>query len=145
MITAQVLGAEKVQAHFADNAAQAVPRLVPVVQRQGLEVLRLAKQKVSDEVLNVRSGRGRRSLNEATTVEGTKVTSTIGTNVNYMGAWERGFSRPVGPGSRGGEVLAKHMRTGISIKVFQPRSFLVSSLEERRAVIAEQLAKAMVL
>lgn len=142
-IAAQVLGAEKVTARFDDNAAEAVPRVRQAVQRQGIAVLRLAKLKVSDDVLNVRSGRGRRSLNEETTVDGNTITSTIGTNLFYMGLWERGFSRPVGPGSRGGKLVAKHARGSISIKTFQPRSFLLSSLDERRPVIAEQLAQAV--
>lgn len=143
MITAQVLGAEKVQARFDLDAAQAVPRLIRGVQTAGLGLLRLAKQKVSGDVLDVRTGRGRRSLNEETKVDGTSVTSTVGTPVGYMGNWERGFSRAVGPGSRGGQVTPKHGRPGISTKTFQPRSFLVSSLNEMRPRIAEQLAKAM--
>lgn len=142
-LAAQVLGVEKVTARFANDAAQAVPRVKQAVQRQGLEVLRLAKLKVSDDVLQVRTGRGRRSLNEETTVDRTTITSTVGTNVNYMAAWERGFSRPVGPGSRGGKMLAKYARGGVSIKQFQPRSFLLSSLEERRSVIAGALAQAV--
>ena len=143
MIAAQVLGAERVQAKFELAAAQAVPRVKATVQRLGLEVLRLAKLKVSDDVLHVRTGRGRRSLNESTEVSGTTVTSTTGTNVNYMAAWERGFSRPVGPGSRGGKLLAKYGHGGASVKRFAPRSFLVSSLEEMRPRIAQQLAQAM--
>lgn len=142
-ISAQVLGAEKVAARFSNDAAQAIPRVQAAVQRLGLEVLRRAKEKVSGEVLNVRTGRGRRSLNEETEVSGNTVTSTTGTNVDYMAMWERGFSRPVGPGSRGGKVLAAHKRGAISIKTFAPRSFLVSTLEELRPRIAEQLAKAV--
>lgn len=143
MITAQVLGAEKVQARFDLAAAQAVTRLTKAVQGAGLGVLRLAKLKVSDDVLNVRSGRGRRSLNEETTVDGTTVTSTVGTNVNYMGFWERGFSRAVGPGSRGGKLRNKVGAAGQGIKTYAPRSFLVSSLEEARPNIAAQIAQAV--
>lgn len=143
MISGQVLGAEQVTARFNSDAAQALPRLTVAVQRSGIELQRLAKLKVSGDVLNVRTGRGRRSVNEETVTEGTSATSTVGTNVGYMGDWERGFSRTVGPGSRGGKLRSKYGLGGQSVKQYAPRSFLVSSLDELRPGIAERLAKAL--
>lgn len=149
IITGQVLGAERVAAKFADDAASATKRLAPRVQRLGLKLLARVKAKLSDDVLHVKTGRLRRSVNEATTIDGSAVTSTVGTPVSYGAFWERGFhgveqvaahERKIAHPAKGSAAVA--LVRAHSRKVNQaPRSFLVSSLNELRPHIVAELSK----
>lgn len=150
-ISAQVLGADLVEKRFSGDAAEAAGKMKSAVQRLGLEVLRRAKEKLSDDVLHVQTGRGRRSMNEETTVEGTSVTSTVGTPLVYLGFWERGFQgveqvreheRRIPGAAKGSKAMAIVRAHSRQVNE-APRSFLVSSLNELRPRIAEQLAQAV--
>lgn len=140
-ISAEVVGAEAVQLRFATLPDLMRQRVRASVQALGLELLRKVKaEKLSGQVLNVRTGRLRRSVNEETRTGGDSVTSTVGTNVSYARFWELGF--------RGVEQVREHLRLGHPVRAHTrtvnvaPRSFLVSSLDEMRGRIAERLTAA---
>lgn len=73
------------------------------VGRLTLRLLTKVKQdKLSGQVLNVRSGRLRRSINQRVVVSAGRVEGTVGTNVEYAAGHEYGFK---------GQVSVKaHMR-----------------------------------
>lgn len=142
-LTTEVLGAEAVELHFGSLADDVRQRVRQRVESLGLELLRKVKEeKLSGQVLNVRTGRLRRSINEQTTVDGDRVQSAVGTNVAYARPWELGF--------RGIEQVRAHLRLGHQVRAharhvnIAPRSFLISSLDEMRLRIAEQLTKGLV-
>ena len=151
MIGGHILGTEAVQGRFTIITQEIVTRVRLAVKVQGLELLRLVKQKLSDDVLHVRTGRLRRSINERSTDDGHTFTSTTGTNVRYGAYWERGFTRKVGAGARGGpksirSVLAMEKYRALhppGVKHFPPRSFLRSSLADRKTEIRAGLTIAM--
>jgi phage gpG-like protein len=67
-----------------------------VVQRLAIEVQRSVKDdKLSGQVLHVRTGTLHRSINQQVTDSGSKVMAIIGTNVKYAGAHEYGFDGTV--------------------------------------------------
>ena len=112
------------------------------VERSALDLLAHVKQnKLSGQVLKVRTGRIRRSINSKVTSDGDTTTATVGTNVAYARRFELGW--------KGLEQVKAHTRTinsAFGKKLASPvvvavgahkrnanqpaRSFLVSSLEE---------------
>lgn len=142
-VTVEVLGAEEVEVRLAGLPDLVRERVRQRVQSLGLELLRKVKEeKLTGQVLNVRTGRLRRSVNEDTTTSGDRVQSAVGTNVNYARFWEKGF--------HGVEQVRAHMRQGHPIRAHsrnvdvKPRSFLLSSLNEMRPRIAAQLTRGLV-
>ena len=72
--------------------SQSIENMVArVVTRFSLQVSGRVKQKLSDDVLRVRSGRLRRSIHEVVTRAPGQVTATVGTNVEYAARHEFGF------------------------------------------------------
>jgi phage gpG-like protein len=145
-VTATVVGAAEVQAKFAGAAEKARPLLRSRVQRLGLELLRKVKaEKLSGQVLHVQTGRLRGSVNEQTTDEGAAIVSSVGTNVVYGAAWELGFDRAIGPGSRGGvrnPVRHSKAAAAAGTRHYGPRAFLGPSLAEMRDRVFAQLSAA---
>jgi hypothetical protein len=80
-----------------------------VVQALGIELQRKVKaEKLSGQVLNVRTGRLRRSINEETHDAGDVVESTVGTPVVYGRFWELGFD--------GVEQVKAHTATAFGVE-----------------------------
>ena len=146
MIVGEVLGAGKVVADLQQSADQAPAVVFRTVQSLGLELLAKVKaDKLTGQVLKVQTGRLRRSTNEKTVVEGSSITSTVGTNVVYGRFWELGFSGDVNvrahvrKTAKGAQAMVRaHQR-----RVNQPaRPFLKPALEEMRARVLQQLTQA---
>lgn len=145
-VTTTVVGAEAVAARFQNASTGLRERLRRVVQSLGLKVLAAAKERVSDDVLRVRSGKLRRSLHEETTDDGNEIRSVVGTNLVYARPQELGFV--------GSERVRAHTRTTARaiahVKAFtrqmnlKPHPFLGPSLAERRAEILKTLQAAVV-
>ena len=150
MIEAKVIGAESVQSQMVAISRRGQDRVRTAVRRQGLELLRLVKQKLSDDVLHVRSGRLRRSINEQDQDDGTTFQASVGTNVVYGRAWELGFTRParILQATKAKAIFwpgAAHPVRSVSqpAKTFAPRSFLASSLQARKVEIRIALLDAI--
>lgn len=145
LIEGQILGAETVQARFSRVGEEAKRRVRQAVNRQGVELLRLVKQKLSDDVLHVRTGRLRRSINTQNQDDGSTFRSSTGTNVVYARVHELGFQGTV--------QVREHMRqskngafpvSAHAMRMNIPkRSFLASSLEARKVEIRVALLDAI--
>lgn len=140
-VTTSVVGAEAVQARFAQLSVSMHARIQKRVQALGIELQRKVKEeKLSGQVLNVRTGNLRRNISEQTTVSGESITSSVGTNVPYARFWELGFSGP--------EQVRSHLRLGRPVRAFsravneRARPFLSSALEEMRSHILDELTRA---
>lgn len=118
--------------------------LTTVLQRLSIQVQAAVKQKLSGQVLHVRTGTLRRSINRVVTSTPDSVVATVGTNVRYAAIHEFGFdgtvtvrwhvrkiaSQSIGKGKKqtlqGVAFVKEHTRT-----VHMPeRSFLRSTLRE---------------
>lgn len=169
-LTGQVLGSESVQGKFTVVTNATVDRVREAVKNQGLELLRMVKEKLSDDVLHVRSGRLRKSINEKSTDDGRTFTSTTGTNLIYariheMGASNlaenvRAYLRRTKASTKEAHSIGWRGRNKISIareasmgacqvhaftrQMNMPKaSFLVSSLQDRKEAIRSALTRAV--
>lgn len=154
VLSGQVLGAERVAARLSNAGPRVRERVRTEVQRLGLELLRKVKaEKLTGQVLNVRTGRLRRSINQRIMDAGGEITTSVGTNVSYGRFWELGF--------QGAQQVRQHLRTvtqafGRPISPVEasvgahtrnvnqaPRPFLQSSLDEMRAEVRQRLLVAV--
>jgi len=136
-----VVGAEAVAAKFTAASQSIRDKLRKRVQALGIELQRKVKEeKLSGQVLNVRTGNLRRNINEQTTVSGDTIVSAVGTNVPYARVWELGFS--------GIEQVKAHLRLGRPVRPFsrtvnlRARPFLSTALQEMRTRIIDELTRA---
>lgn len=101
-------------------------------------------EKLSGQVLNVRTGRLRASITSRVTETPTAVTGIVGTNVEYAGVHEFGFS-----GSQNVAAFTRRTPSGrlANVRAFTrqvslpERSFLRSSLRDQASEIRDELAK----
>ena len=152
MITAEVVGSREAIQRISQLGGKVQDELKISVTRAAIMLLSFVKaSKLSGGVLNVKTGRLRRSINQQVKSDDKSVIGQVGTNVNYGRFWELGFDRKLGagtrggPGARGGKVLtgkslasynAKHPA---GTKHEAPRSFLASSLADKRAEIVAEI------
>src|SRR4051812_49353550 len=94
MIEAQVVGHIEAQLRLRRMGATVHDRVAKTVRQLGLMLLTRVKQKLSDDVLHVRTGRLRRSINMKFEDNGFSVTATVGTNVVYARIHEMGGKTP---------------------------------------------------
>jgi phage gpG-like protein len=87
---------EILQARMRGRWAQLREAMIRVITRLSIEVQGAVKEtKLTGQVLHVRTGTLRRSINRKVEVEGDSVRATIGTNVEYAGVHEYGFNGTV--------------------------------------------------
>ena len=151
MITAEVIGAREAIQRINQIGPKVQDELKISVTRAAIMLLSYVKtDKLSGGVLNVKTGRLRRSINQLVNVDEKSVIGQVGTNVSYGRFWELGFDRKLGagtrggPGARGGKVL-----TGKSLESYnakhpqgtkhEQRSFLASALAEKRSQIVDEI------
>jgi len=153
MITGWILGDANLVAKLNYMPGGMQTALRKTVQRLALQLLSVTKKKLSDDVLHVRTGRLRRSINQRVEEEGHSVTGVVGSNVVYAKRQEYGFT--------GNESVKAHLRNitkvfgksvtphQISVKSFSRKvnypahSFLRTALEEMRPQIEAEMSKAM--
>ena len=153
MITGWILGDANLIAklNYMPGGMQAALR--KTVRRLALQLLSASKNKLSDDVLHVRTGRLRRSVNQRVEKDGHAVTGVVGSNVVYAKRQEYGFT--------GTESVRAHLRMvtkvfgksvmphQVSVRTFTrninypAHSFLRSALEEMRPQIEAEMAKAL--
>lgn len=128
------------------NFGQAILRLTVMLQRN------VKNDKLSGQVLNVRSGRLRRSINAKTSgLDTTKPEGTVGTNVVYARPHEKGFKGVVSVKAHvrmqktafGRAITPVQVNVGPhTMKMNLPeRSFLRSALEDLQPIIQEELQR----
>ena len=147
MIHAELIGDK----HLGDRLEQAREAMDGAMRkatvRGALKLLRHIKaDKLSGQVLNVRSGRLRRSINQRVEEKsGGVFDGIVGTNVEYAARFEYGFS--------GSESVRAHIRKGkngpVNVRAFTrnvnvpERSFMRSALNDMADDINIELASAM--
>lgn len=150
MITAKVLGgAETVAALRSADVDSAVQRSVTVL---AIKMTNLVKTKLGGEVLNVRTGRLRRSINYSIDRSGSKIEATIGTNVIYGKTHELGLTIPAHiveaknakalMFNMGGKIVFAK-RVQIPDVKMPKRSFLAASLAQMSDEVRESLTDAV--
>lgn len=154
MIKVQVIGLERTKARLNRIPANIRQALLDTMNGIGMMLERkVKKEKLTGQVLRVRSGRLRSSVHSSTTATGSNVTTTVGTNVIYAARHEYGFT--------GTETVRAHLRvikeafgkpispTQVRVGQFsrkvnaKERSFLRATLEENRSEIHKRIASAV--
>ena len=110
------------------------------------------QNKLSGQVLHVRTGTLRRSITiDPAKWDGSKISASVFTTLDYGIGWENGFSRRVGAGARGGprtlrgKALVKYFeRHPPNVREYAARPFLKPTLEEFKPRIIEDLRQAIV-
>ncbi len=155
------VNAEALLARMAGSEARLRASLRRVIERRSISVQAGVKaDKLSGQVLHVRTGTLRRSINRRVTESGNEISATVGTNVVYARAHEYGFDGLV--------AVSPHLRRSVlqmSVKrskrakigtgdikvtghfrhmVLPASSFLRSELREQAAGIEQDLRTAAV-
>lgn len=131
--TGTVIGDDRAVARFSSMPGVLREALKEGIGRAALLVQARTKTKLSGEVLNVRTGRLRRSINEAVTEEPSRVVGSVGTNVEYARVHELGFDGVVSVreqlriSKRGKAFTVRAHERHVHLP---ERSFLRSSLHE---------------
>lgn len=147
MTTGVIIGDREVAARF-----QGMPECLRVVLRREITNLTVELQgyikaeKLSGQVLNVRTGNLRRNINHRITETGSTITGTVGTNVEYARLHEYGGTVKEHLRTMTME-WGKPMKAPKVIKVaaynMPARSFLRSGLADRRSIIEGRIAAAL--
>jgi phage gpG-like protein len=151
LIQGAVVGGEVVVARYDNMPDRLRAELRRGIGRAVLLVQRQSKQeKLSDQVLHVRTGRLRRSINTRVELHTDDVTGIVGTNVSYAKAHERGGTFTVKEHLRmmtqafGKPVANPRQITVRQHSVTYPeRSFLRSALYDMREPIRLEFEQAV--
>lgn len=154
MIKAWILDSDRVVARLGSQPEVIKGALKESIGRLTLALLVKAKEKLSDQVLHVRTGRLRRSVTSRLDESGNTVTGVVGTNVSYAARHEYGFT--------GTENVKQHLRMckqafgrplknphEITVKAFSrhvnypAHSFLRSALQELQPEVKREIESAM--
>lgn len=93
MIGVEFSGEREVVAHLDHMGAGLRTEMTVGIKRLAIKLQNNVKEnKLSGQVLGVRTGRGRRSIEEVVTEEGDIVSGIVSTAVPYMIGWETGWS-----------------------------------------------------
>lgn len=137
MITFDVeaVGVAEVAASFASMNARMTEELRASVSRLSITLQRnVVQDKLSGQVLGVRTGRGRRSIHQDVAVTGDTVSGVVSTNLFYMAGWETGWSGSDRQSAQMSAAKAKFAGSGSgdTFKNGSPkqRPFLVPALRE---------------
>jgi len=146
MIRGELVGDKAVIRSLEEQRLRVVSGVEKVVMRLTMKLLRLVKLKLSDDVLRVRSGRLRRSVNAQFTGSGAKTQGEVGTNVAYARVHEYGLTVTVEEHMRMQKLAwGRAMKTPRQVLVkahqvrFPERSFLRSALREMDPEIRAEL------
>lgn len=161
VVSGQVVGVAEVTLDLRAARNDRRERIARAVRISGIKLTNLVKsKKLTGQVLNVRTGRLRSSINERFVDAGEEMTSTVGTAVPYGRFWELGFSgeqnvrafvRGVKQRKDWSRISAKRgeLPAGVSVvrshtrTVNQPaRPFLRPALDEIRGDVIAALTKA---
>lgn len=146
LLTGYVVGDEALQASFHRLPNDFQGALKTGVGRACLLVQKLTKEALSGYVLNVKTGRLRRSINTRIDEKPMSVQGIVGTNVQYAGVHEFGFQGvvPVREHLRktvnGGQATVRAHNRSVDMP---ERSFLRSSLHRLQPEIRREIETAI--
>lgn len=143
MITGSVTGDREILLRWKSASPAFQEALVRGVGRATLMLLAAVKDRLSDQVLRVRTGRLRRSINQKVTQENGTVIGSVGTNVTYGKVHEFGFQGVVNVRSH----LRTIRRTGRAAMVrahtrnarYPERSFLRATLRDLSPMLQAEI------
>ena len=151
MTASNISGDEAVMARIKSLPGAMRPRIRRIIEAFANDVTKLTKEKLSDEVLNVRSGHLRRSITPDVKENGSAITGTVGTNVIYARPLELGLSGAISVRSFMRQQTKAFGRSitprAVSVKAYtrnvdiKPRHFLRDSLREASPSLVERLRK----
>ena len=141
MLNAYVVGSEQVARSFRTMPDIILGRIEAVTEKFCLDLsARVKARKLTGQVLNVRTGRLRRSIHHELTRTSTKVQGAVGTNVEYARIHEYGGTFQVPPHNR---LITQAWGKDLGFPVWQSvrghsrrvpaRSFLRVAYSEMRA------------
>ena len=147
MITAKIIGDVALSEKLMLTSSEVAGAAEASIGRSCLRLMsRVKKSKLSGQVLNARTGRGRRSINQRVVKSNGEVSGYVGTNVQYMAMHEQGGNVDVKAHLRlvkkaWGRTLKTPVWANVSAhKMNVPkRSFLESALTEMQAQIVHDL------
>lgn len=155
-LSGEVIGSSQVIERLKQITPKVRTALQERVQRLTIQLqIHVVRDKLQGQVLNVRTGRLQRSINQAVTSDATSVTGIVSTAVKYARPHEYGFSGTVN--------VKEHLRTvtqafgkelkepvtstvkAHTMKMNLPeRSFLRSALADQRGEIVEGIRQAVI-
>lgn len=149
-VTVEVIGDAALVARLDAMPGRVHDGLAPAVTRLGFELQRkVQSEKLTGQVLKVRTGRLRSSINTEIEDSGSEVAASVGTNVSYGKIHEYGVGRSWLVEARNAKALRFTVggRTVFARRVVHPplpeRSFLRSALAEMAPAIEEGLREAV--
>lgn len=122
----EVVGGAEVVAHLGQVGAMVQQFVAAAVERAGYAVQARAEQKLSGEVLKVRTGRLRRSINTQVVNSPTEATAQVGTNIEYAAIHEYGFD--------GIEQVREYTRHSV-VRFRATREAIAHDIETRKAIM----------
>jgi phage gpG-like protein len=149
MITVQVIGDDKLVARLDAMPGRVHDGLARAVVRLGLALQKkVQEEKLSGQVLKVRTGSLRSSINTEVTDTPAVITASVGTNIRYARPHEYGVDHPWTIAAKGralrfeigGRVL---FRKSVRHPPLPERSFLRSALADMAPVIEAGLREAV--
>lgn len=143
MIHAAIIGGKETVTMLEGAPSKVRVGIKSAVTRLTLQLLKTVKQdKLSGQVLNVRTGRLRRSINSDVLDDGISIIGSVGTNVEYAKYHEFGDAQTDG-GARGVLQALKKAAMPASVNGLPPRSFLRSALFQARDNIHAEIEKSV--
>lgn len=142
MIKAALIGSEQLVSRLEHMPKDVRDELRKTVTAIAIEMTAKVKaDKLSGQVLNVRTGRLRRSINFDVSENNSSVIGSVGTNVEYAKYHEYGEAQH--GGARG--ILQALQRAALppSVNGLPPRSFLRSTLYQMKQDITDKLGEAV--
>lgn len=155
MIKGWILGGDDLVKRLTAAPQDIQSALQASVTRMALRLLaRVKNDKLSGQVLKVRSGKLRRGINQRVVREGSGVYGYVGTNVDYGRLHEYGFKGSVSVRAhlrKMTQTFGKPMKTPKQVQVgshnrnvdLPPRSFLRSALNEMQPEIERSMREAV--
>ena len=132
MITGYLVGDAELRARMDKLYPTAQKGLLDAVTRLAIQLQRHVMQdKLSGQVLRVRTGTLRRSINERVAQTADSTTGQVGSNIIYARIHEYGGT------------VARHSKKGVGRTVYQERSFLRSALRDMQSQIITDLGNAV--
>ncbi|HNP41542.1 MAG TPA: phage virion morphogenesis protein [Nitrospira sp.] len=127
MIDGYLVGDREAVARFSHFGPELQSQLVKRVTRLAFALQkRVQETKLSDQVLHVRTGRLRRSINSRVEEDGARVYGFVGTNVVYGQRHEMGFS-----GTENVKAHSRLMTVAFGRKVKDPRQISVRAFSRQ--------------
>lgn len=151
MIKGEIVKGKELPAQLRKAGEAMQTGVARTVQTLAIKLVAMVQNKLSGDVLKVRTGRLRRSINHKMESSDTVIAATVGTNVKYAAVHELGGTFKIPDHLRMQKMAwGKPMKMPRKVNVrahsatYPRRSFLVASLNQMEPEIREKLAQAII-